>query len=64
MSPALGAVASVMKVFGGLGRILRLGDARPESEQASEREAQDDISRAAAEGKRRYCGSARRGYAI
>ena len=28
MSPALGAVASVMKVFGGLGRIPRSGRAR------------------------------------
>ena len=33
MSPALGAVASVMKVFGGLGRIPRFGGARPESER-------------------------------
>src|SRR5277367_4320587 len=54
MSPALGAVASVMKMFAGLGRNLRFARAPAKSgARASEREAQHDIGRAAAEGNRR-----------
>jgi hypothetical protein len=33
MSPALGAVASVMKAFGGLGRNLRFARAQREAER-------------------------------
>jgi len=50
MSPALGAVVSVMKVFGGLWRILRLARARRGRSASTERKAQDGIGRAAGEG--------------
>src|SRR5271165_1438936 len=61
MNPALGAVASVMKVFGSLGLILGLARARRGRRAASlGREARDDIGRAAVEGNPR-CRRAGRG---
>src|SRR5271163_4732675 len=60
MSPDLGAVASVMKLFGGLWRILRSARARQGAgARATKREAQDAIGRAAAEGNPRGAGRLR-----